>query len=239
MPAPHCSECAFDSTHWPNLEMHGCTKDMVPHICDASYEMCGSKVRQYCGNTIGHTSSCYSCIKENTRELEMANCTATFAEYACGGGGHRGSKWEDYIDGLACHMHGTWYSTTSTGQCKGKELTPDCWWYIDSEIRTINASCADDRVIEKVQSKRPECWKSCPDGQGKNVSSACYLDCLFETILGNSTSGVPSMNASLLVDAFSGAFTKPVGEGGCQAVHQTTIDEALENQESNITPQLA
>eukprot|EP00038_Savillea_parva_P002763 m.117545 g.117545 ORF g.117545 m.117545 type:complete len:165 (+) comp10944_c0_seq4:168-662(+) len=118
------------------------------------------------------------------------------------------------------------YSTTSAGECPTKELTKDCWWYIDHEIRTVNASCVDGKVIATVQAKRPECWAACPEDERTNITSACYLDCVFETILGNSTTGVPAMAPSELTTAFENAFTQPVSNGGCEAVHRPD-DETL------------
>lgn len=82
-------------------------------------------------------------------------------------------------------------------------------------------------MISKVQASRPECWTACPGNEGKNVSSACYLDCLFQTILGNTTAGIPSMDATVLEKTFSDAFTMPVGQGGCQAVHKPEADDLV------------
>jgi len=219
MPGPQCSECATDSSHWSALQRAGCTADMIPHLCDADYETCGEEVRKICGPTIGQRTACSECYKRNTHELEKSNCTDFFASYTCSGGGHEHNKWQEFVYQLACRMHGNWYSTTGSGECKSKELTPDCWWYIEEEIRTVNASCADGKVISAVQAVRPECWKACPDGQGTNTSSVCYLDCLFETILGNSTTGIQPMEAEALTKPFEDAFTQPLNAGGCQAVH--------------------
>ena len=84
---------------------------------------------------------------------------------------------------------GTWYSTNAIGHCKENKLSPDCWWYVGKEKRTVNASCVDGNVVAAVQKRRPACWTACPAGQGTNISSACFLTCLFETLLGNSTTG--------------------------------------------------
>jgi hypothetical protein len=107
-PTANCNECATDPTHWPDLQRAGCTKDMIPHLCGANFDTCEAEVKKVCGSSIGQKNACYSCLKANTHEMEMADCTDVYAEYACTGGGHHSSKWETYIEELSCHMHGNW-----------------------------------------------------------------------------------------------------------------------------------
>ena len=76
---------------------------------------------------------------------------------ASGLGGYFKSIWGDYIEALACKTMGNWYSTQAAGLCKaGRKSGPgaDCWWELVETKRTINASCADTRVIEAVQAVR-------------------------------------------------------------------------------------
>ena len=94
------------------------------------------------------------------------------------------SNWGLYIEGLACKTLGNWYSTQAAGQCKAGQSHADCWWELKETKRTVNASCVDTRVIEAVQARRPECWKECPPKEVTNRTSACFLTCLFETMLG-------------------------------------------------------
>lgn len=105
------------------------------------------------------------------------------------------------------------------GQCKEGESHADCWWELKETKRTINATCADTRVIEAVQAKRPECWKECPVKEAENRTSACFLTCLFDTILGNATTGLKGMTRDEIVKPFEKAFSSAVpAEGGCSSV---------------------
>lgn len=125
------------------------------------------------------------------------------------------SKWFQYITSFACFLDGTWYSTTGKGQCNGSVVEDHCWWRLAETHRTVNSTCVDDRVATSVQKRRPQCWEGCP--QPSNRTSACYLDCLFETILGNATLGIPPLTKDQVVAPFAEAF-KSDAEGGCPEV---------------------
>eukprot|EP00658_Telonema_sp_P-2_P061336 TRINITY_DN50042_c0_g1_i1.p1 TRINITY_DN50042_c0_g1~~TRINITY_DN50042_c0_g1_i1.p1 ORF type:complete len:396 (-),score=75.78 TRINITY_DN50042_c0_g1_i1:425-1612(-) len=122
------------------------------------------------------------------------------------------SRWFRYVEGLACLLDGTWYSTRAEGECKGTAVGDGCWWRLAATHRTVNSTCVDDRVIEAVRSERPGCWGGCP--QPHNRTTACWLDCLFETMLGNASAGVPAMDRNQLVSPFLAAFLPPE-QGGC------------------------
>lgn len=114
----------------------------------------------------------------------------------------------------AALLNGTWYSTLDRGQCKpGQTVGVDCWWRIVEKVRNVNASCVNDRVVAAVQAERPTCWEQCP--QPSNISTECWIHCLFETIVGNKTSKVPQMNPDKIVGAFEHAFDE---KSGCPEV---------------------
>lgn len=79
-PAPDCMTCAKDPANWPVLQQAGCTANMVPHVCDASFDTCRDTVTTLCKSTIGQRSACYECLDNHTSQLEMANCTELFAQ---------------------------------------------------------------------------------------------------------------------------------------------------------------
>ena len=79
----------------------------------------------------------------------------------------------------------------------------------------VNASCVDNRVISAVQALRPQCWTHCPFP--KNRTTSCYLDCLFQTLVGNVSMGIKPMSRGEIVAPFEEAFL-PVAKGGCPAV---------------------
>lgn len=220
MPSRECSSCAVDPKNAQMLTKAGCTPTFIKHLCDADFEVCERKLEDVCKASLHNQNECIACVKTNTASLEAADCTSTFVEYVCQGGGGHSSKWEEYINKLSCVMDGTWYSTAEPGKCAEGKLTPDCWWYVAEEKRTVNQTCVDGNVIAAVQANRPNCWKDCPDGQGKNVTSACFLTCLFETLLGNSTSGIKPMTRDAIIAPFVKSFeSKDPSNGGCADVH--------------------
>lgn len=222
MPSRDCSSCAVDPKNAGMLTKAGCTPAFVEHLCSADFGECEHKLEGVCAPTLGNQKACSACVQKNTAALERADCTSTFVDYVCQGGGGHSSKWEGYIDKLSCLMNGAWYSTASPGLCKGGKLTPDCWWYVAEEKRTVNQTCVDGNVIASVQARRPDCWTACPSNQGTNISSACFLTCLFETLLGNSTTGLKPMSRQEIIAPFVKSFdSEDRAQGGCPSVHKS------------------
>ena len=127
---------------------------------------------------------------------------------------HHHSKWFQYVGELACITDGTWYSTQAKGECTGVIQHDKCWWRLAETHRTVNASCVDDSVVKAVKERRPQCWSACPEPS--NRTSACYLECLFETLVGNSTKGIRAMTREEITKPFVDAF-KTEQSGGCGA----------------------
>lgn len=182
----------------------------------------------------------------NTATLMDAHCNASLVNTACmvddpGNWFNSNDKWIQFVFRMGCHLNGTWYSTQKKGECTAlrqgvASMAPlhlprfdaagvvgsdagaaDCWWSVAEVKRTVNQSCVDNAVIQAVQKRRPECWRNCPGNTGVNVTQPCYLDCLFTTILGNSTQGVEPMDAEDITAAFKRAFAA-IEHGGCPEV---------------------
>lgn len=138
-----------------------------------------------------------------------------------GGGGHGpppppgGDNYRAWMSGLACLMDGNWYSTQAAGECTTEDPSEDCWWRLRSPTAgaaVVNATCADNRVNAGIRKMNTGCWDAC-GADADNVTSYCAVKCLFETILGNTTSGKKPTKEEVIapfVDAFS-----PASEGGC------------------------
>jgi len=126
------------------------------------------------------------------------------------------SKWFNYVGELACILDGTWYSTLKKGQCKGGVVDDTCWWRLAETHRTVNSTCVNDHVVTAVRNKRPDCWTACP--QPTNRSSACYLECLFGTMIGKSGG---AMSKEEIAQPFVTAF-QAEEDGGCPEVPTPT-----------------
>ena len=124
---------------------------------------------------------------------------------------------------------GTWYSTTSGGWCDRPGADPTtCTWRATVD-KVVNKSCADDVVhtaIESYDAALGACFNRCPGhdvGRTRNTSSACWIYCLFATIVGpqamlpGGKQHVDGMPLHLLEGAFERVF-EPDSQGGCPAV---------------------
>lgn len=106
-------------------------------------------------------------------------------------------------------MNGSWYSTQEAGMCHaGQTVGEDCWWKVIEQKRSVNATCVNDRMIDKVvsSSANGDCFNDCADPKDQN--SACWIHCFFETIIGNAskTPPLPATKRELILDAFEAAF---------------------------------
>ena len=224
-----CAPCA--------QHVKGCTAKMVEAACAPDREFCEAGVRYECAPYMKEqTFACRECAfgrSGTSRSADVATvlmeakCNASLVNDACsgssGGGNWHETKWEHYIESLACMMQGTWYSTQTQGECSKGQVPGEaggCWWRLAETRRTVNQSCVDNRVIEVVQRQRPACWSACPGDTGTNRTQPCFLECLFDTMVGNVTAGVPPMKPSTLTAAFETAVRNGPENGGCAAVHQ-------------------
>merc|ERR1711939_460661 len=93
-----------------------------------------------------------------------------------------------------------------------------CFWRLVENTRVVNASCVNDNVIKSVQARDPGCWSACP--QPTNSSSLCWINCLFDTLVGDPTKKKPAMTREQIVQPFERSFaTNDVSEGGCADWH--------------------
>lgn len=220
-----CASCAAD--HSSALKEAGCDAASIDHGCNGNYEQCFRVLDTLCTpEELGSPTSCQKCAHAHTAPLEGANCTQFFIDFECSGHHHHENQWEAYINELGCHLNGTWFSTPAEGECSavvggddggGGGSSSDgssCLWKVKTKGRTVNASCVDGAVIAAVEKVRPACFTACP--QPANMSSACYLHCLFDTMVGNATATppVPAMPAADIIAPFTAAF-KP---DGCPSV---------------------
>lgn len=216
-----CNTCA--SSHAAVLKSQGCTTEFIDHACSADFGSCEGALDRVCKKAVASNSpqECEQCALNHTEPLMDANCTANYLEYACGGGHEHSNPWEEYISMLGCLLNGTWYSTHDEGECaRGQNpATDNCWWAIKKVGPTVNQSCVDHNVIQAVAAVRPDCYKRCDPADQTNTSSACYLHCFFDTMVGNSSAGIPKMNGADVLAPFVASFASDdPGKGGCQIV---------------------
>ena len=121
---------------------------------------------------------------------------------------------------IADILNGSWYSTRSEGECaKGERPNGDgkCWWRIVKQTSNVNASCVNNNLVKVIQASNPTCFENC-GADSKNLSSVCFIRCLFETAAGNQTKGWPAMKRDVLLKAFEGSFDSDNMDFGCPQV---------------------
>ena len=117
------------------------------------------------------------------------------------------------VEALGQRLNGSWFSTRAEGECKrpSDRVGVDCWWRVVKQLRNVNASCVSQRVIAAVREHGGACFAACgPDVN--NVTSPCFIDCLFGTLSGN-------MTKEQIVAPFEQAFSEEDPSlGGCPEI---------------------
>lgn len=145
------------------------------------------------------------------------NDPAVQSAYNSGGGGG-GQSLFNLISDFATTMNGTWYSMQEGGECKpGQTVGVDCYWKVVEMTRNVNASCVNGNVVDAIVKHNASCWDGCgPDS--KNMSSTCWINCLFDVITGNGQSQ-PAMSETEILAPFEASFaTDDPAQGGCPTI---------------------
>lgn len=128
---------------------------------------------------------------------------------------------------------GKWYSPLEKGRCGGKGGSR-CTWRVVSVDKVVQRACHVRVFGEAVQASRAgdlSCLEACGAPKG-NVSSPCWLDCLYQAALGPDAGLTGGEVAGLSLDELKAAWLKPFlpeVEGGCppQAQHEPQADPPL------------
>lgn len=83
--------------------------------------------------------------------------------------------------------------------------------------RNVNASCVNGNVVNAVVQRNTSCWDGCgPDS--KNMSSTCWIDCLFNVLTG-ADQDQPAMTDTEILAPFEASFaTDDPSKGGCPTI---------------------
>eukprot|EP00935_MAST-01C_sp_MAST-1C-sp1_P000174 g174.t1 len=182
------------------LEAANCTEDLLQNECRRE-RSCSAPGKlevasRYCGPINQSSGLCIQCADE---------CDGPW------------SHWKSEVSRLG----GEWYSTTSDGDCSNPSASK-CSWLVTKKKKTINATCANNKIHEAVEKKGKECFSKC--AQPTNSTSDCWILCFVETVLGRnplsltSVVGTP-MTATELTTPWLAAFaTDSPATGGCPAL---------------------
>lgn len=133
---------------------------------------------------------------------------------------HNTSTWRQ-VEHLGRILNGSWYSTQAAGECQQGQLAgKDCWWRLVEQTRNINASCVSENVIAAVmqhaKEKKSLCFETCPS---VDRSSPCWINCLFQTLVGSPEKKIPAMTKAQITAPFVRSFqSADPKNGGCPEV---------------------
>lgn len=181
------------------------------YVCDCGY---------------GHDVQCNATRVGRESASGQYHCRNTSEAWDC---------WGDNIDKVT---GGYWYSTLEAGQCKNTTAPGNCSWKAVSMV-TVKAQCITDAISTAVEHAGPSCFDSCSKPQWphhlrlssslveRNMSSSCWINCFFETLLGSgSSSSAPPEGQGMaigdIVTVWKSAFL-PVSEGGCPRTETPVI----------------
>eukprot|EP01052_Picozoa_sp_SAG31_P012218 SAG31_NODE_708_length_12684_cov_8.500199_7_plen_362_part_00 len=139
--------------------------------------------------------------------------------------------WRPNHHRVAAVLGGSWFSTTAAGRCAPGASPGDasgCSWRPVGLRKAVDYSCVQSNVAAVVMKENPACFSKCTDGGQRDPADPtdCWLECFFNTMLGNTTYGLRGMTNRPFQDAWAASFSRDdPSSGGCPAVKLT--DPAL------------
>ena len=103
---------------------------------------------------------------------------------------------------------GTWYSLTSQGQ--------GTYWRNAHIVKTISESCQRRKLRQFVESRGAMCFSRCGDLNALDTTSACYIRCYYDTLLGNGANATLHPSGGIareeIAQVWASAFDAPCGD---------------------------
>lgn len=195
------------------------------------YQFCNPSTGSDGQPNVSKFDCCASFNHDNPGEcVDMPNIGA-FDPYDAACACHRGNVSVGRVDHALMSHHwsngsgytqtlgGYWYSTPGDGECTGDEKPGtgkrgECTWKVATALYK-NTSCVDGALDAAVEAHHPTCFKACP-AKTDPAYDACYLDCFFESLNGNSTLKLKAMTKEAIVKPWVKAMASTnVTVGGC------------------------
>lgn len=180
---------------------------------------CKRSLNQFCEADRHNASSCTACLKAHDRELYNSSChEQDFYSYCpspwnnCNQELGNVVPWGCWANNIPRKTGGLWYSTLQEGEGKT--------WKVLS-LRTVNETCLKSTIISSVEKHDTDgCFNSC--SPTRNVTSACWIGCFFDTLLGpnakkSTTLPLGGMSVVDVEKSWTDAFL-PEAQGGCPEI---------------------
>lgn len=180
---------------------------------------CSARMNMLCGAEHSSQKGCPACLQKHWDELQKVGCNQRDAFFFCPGPFGFCDKdapaWECWRENIPRKTKGYWVSTLRQGMCNATSMPGSCSWQVQ-KTTTVNETCLRNSIMSTVEAASPGCFTGCGL---RNVTSPCWIDCFFDTILGRSarTSNLLPLGG-LSLDALQHAWDKafaPTSQGGC------------------------
>jgi len=195
------------------------TEQFVPPLVPAT---CQEALTNKCAEFQSNQQKCYECIDLYKEDLNKSctderylyefcpspweTCNATSPEWGC------------WSENIPRKTGGFWYSTLAEGQCTDSSAPGSCGWKVLA-MKTVKEKCLKNLLMTRVETYGSSCFKSCG---ARNVTSPCWVQCFFDTILGegarhSKTQPLGGMPMAEIEKGWTDAFL-PADQGGCSEV---------------------
>jgi hypothetical protein len=126
-------------------------------------------------------------------DLSQCNCTALlersvgvwprpFSRTTDGPPHNTTAQWKQ-INAACATLGGNWFSHRHEGECAPGAAPGDasgCFWREQEQLRSVNATCVRRNLVDAIMSRDGGCHAKCL--QPKNSSSACWAQCLIDSM---------------------------------------------------------
>lgn len=139
------------------------------------------------------------------------------------GGSHKSSVTSNWMEAIVKRTKGGWYSFPGVGRCNATKdfNSPGCTWRVVETTKRVMKSCQDAWVEKSMEKINPACFAACP--QPKNASTACFINCFYDALLGTAVrtnaSAPGGLTGKQITDIWSAPFkSNDASKGGCPNV---------------------
>jgi len=180
---------------------------------------CKAALNKFCEADRHNASSCSACLRQHRRDLGHSSCQEEdFYTYCPSPWNNCNPElgdvvpWGCWAGNIPRKTGGFWYSTLKEGEGKS--------WKVQS-LRTVNETCLKSSIISSVEKHSTDgCFSDC--GPTRNITSACWISCFFDTLLGQNAkkSTQLPLGGMAVVDiekSWTDAFL-PESQGGCPQI---------------------
>ena len=131
------------------------------------------------------------------------SCSWSAVQSGCTGGWNHNSPPNIWRDTVTNMMDGFWFSTQTVGHCNASSETEteeagaeQCTWRVAEVKNVVRSDCVNGQIVKAVVKRNSSCFNALP--QPDNRTTDGWIECFFNSLLGNHTTDQPSIAGSAL-----------------------------------------